>query len=109
MTVYNVLFQEDAQEEFGWKLVHGDVFRAPKKGMLLSVFLGSGTQIFIMTLVTLCRSFICRSLKAEKFFIIGRNNNSEERPQFSNIVQKSRDSGKRDGVEISSYTWKDLV
>lgn len=109
VTVYNVLFQEDAQEEFGWKLVHGDVFRAPKKGMLLSVFLGSGTQIFIMTLVTLCRSFICRSLKAEKFFIIGRNNNSEERPQFSNIMQKSRDSGKRDGVEISSYTWKDLV
>ncbi|KAI2668450.1 Transmembrane 9 superfamily member 2 [Labeo rohita] len=40
---------EDAQEEFGWKLVHGDVFRPPRKGMLLSVFLGSGTQIFIMT------------------------------------------------------------
>lgn len=61
-------FQEDAQEEFGWKLVHGDVFRPPKKGMLLSVFLGSGTQIFIMTLVTLCRSFLCRSLKAEMFY-----------------------------------------
>ena len=27
---------EDAQEEFGWKLVHGDVFRPPRKGMLLS-------------------------------------------------------------------------
>uniref|UniRef100_H3CD60 Transmembrane 9 superfamily member n=1 Tax=Tetraodon nigroviridis TaxID=99883 RepID=H3CD60_TETNG len=52
---------EDAQEEFGWKLVHGDVFRPPKKGMLLSVFLGSGTQIFIMTLVTLffaCLGFL---------------------------------------------------
>ena len=36
---------EDAQEEFGWKLVHGDVFRPPRKGMLLSVFLGSGTQV----------------------------------------------------------------
>lgn len=48
-------FQEDAQEEFGWKLVHGDVFRPPRKGMLLSVFLGSGTQIFIMTFVTLCK------------------------------------------------------
>uniref|UniRef100_A0A8C5BB03 Transmembrane 9 superfamily member n=1 Tax=Gadus morhua TaxID=8049 RepID=A0A8C5BB03_GADMO len=47
---------EDAQEEFGWKLVHGDVFRPPRKGMLLSVFLGSGTQIFIMTFVTLCES-----------------------------------------------------
>ena len=30
------LSQEDAQEEFGWKLVHGDVFRPPAKGMLLS-------------------------------------------------------------------------
>lgn len=44
---------EDAQEEFGWKLVHGDVFRPPRKGMLLSVFLGQGTQIFIMTFITL--------------------------------------------------------
>lgn len=48
---------EDAQEEFGWKLVHGDVFRPPRKGMLLSVLLGSGTQVFCMTLVTL--SFAC--------------------------------------------------
>lgn len=48
---------EDAQEEFGWKLVHGDVFRPPRKGMLLSVFLGSGTQVFCMTLVTL--AFAC--------------------------------------------------
>ena len=45
--------KEDAQEEFGWKLVHGDVFRPPKKGMLLSVMLGCGTQIFIMLFFTL--------------------------------------------------------
>uniref|UniRef100_A0A8C9T291 Transmembrane 9 superfamily member n=1 Tax=Scleropages formosus TaxID=113540 RepID=A0A8C9T291_SCLFO len=52
---------EDAQEEFGWKLVHGDIFRPPRKGMLLSVFLGSGTQIFIMTFITLflaCLGFL---------------------------------------------------
>lgn len=36
---------EDAQEEFGWKLVHGDVFRPPRKGMLLSVLLGAGVQV----------------------------------------------------------------
>lgn len=48
---------EDAQEEFGWKLVHGDVFRPPRKGMLLSVLLGSGIQVFCMTLVTL--GFAC--------------------------------------------------
>lgn len=44
---------EDAQEEFGWKLVHGDVFRPPGKGMFLSVLLGSGTQIFCMSGITL--------------------------------------------------------
>ncbi|CAG7837323.1 unnamed protein product [Allacma fusca] len=48
---------EDAQEEFGWKLVHGDVFRPPRKGMLLSVFLGSGFQVLAMTVITL--AFAC--------------------------------------------------
>ncbi|XP_029917830.1 transmembrane 9 superfamily protein member 5 isoform X1 [Myripristis murdjan] len=54
-------FYEDAQEESGWKQVHGDVFRPPRKGMLLSVFLGQGTQIFIMTFITLflaCLGFL---------------------------------------------------
>ncbi|KAI0222254.1 Transmembrane 9 superfamily member 2 [Lamellibrachia satsuma] len=52
---------EDAQEEFGWKLVHGDVFRPPRKGMLLSVFLGNGMQMFFMTVITLvfaCLGFL---------------------------------------------------
>lgn len=44
---------EDIQEDSGWKLVHGDVFRSPKNRMLLSVFLGSGIQLFIMAGVTL--------------------------------------------------------
>jgi len=48
---------EDAQEEFGWKLVHGDVFRPPRKGMLLSVFLGSGAQLVSMVSITL--AFAC--------------------------------------------------
>ncbi|ESO09441.1 hypothetical protein HELRODRAFT_190496 [Helobdella robusta] len=52
---------EEAQEEFGWKLVHGDVFRAPRKGMFLSLLLGSGVQIFFMTMITLvfaCLGFL---------------------------------------------------
>ena len=37
---------EEAQEESGWKLVHGDVFRPPAYSpMLLSVLAGSGIQI----------------------------------------------------------------
>ena len=41
--------------------MHGDVFRAPRKGMLLSVFLGNGTQIFFMACITLvfaCLGFL---------------------------------------------------
>ena len=33
--------------------VHGDVFRPPQKGMLLAVLVGNGTQIAIMSLITL--------------------------------------------------------
>lgn len=58
---YNQLDSEDVQEEFGWKLVHGDVFRPPKRGMLLSVLLGSGIQVLCMALITLvfaCLGFL---------------------------------------------------
>ena len=53
--------QEDIQEDFGWKLVHGDVFRPPTNIMLLSVSAGTGVQICIMTLVSLlfaCLGFL---------------------------------------------------
>lgn len=46
--------QEDIQKDYGWKLVHGDVFRPPRHGMLLSILLGQGTQVLIMTFITLC-------------------------------------------------------
>ena len=39
----------------GWMLVSEDVFRPPRKGMLLSVMLGCGTQIFITIFLTLGR------------------------------------------------------
>jgi len=44
---------EEAQEETGWKLVHGDVFRAPSNPMLLAVSVGNGVQVFLMTIVTM--------------------------------------------------------
>ncbi|KAL3632920.1 Transmembrane 9 superfamily member 7 [Castilleja foliolosa] len=51
---YNQLdTQDEAQEETGWKLVHGDVFRAPLNSGLLCVYVGTGVQIFGMTLVTM--------------------------------------------------------
>jgi transmembrane 9 superfamily member 2/4 len=46
---YNQIdMQEDVQEDSGWKLVHGDVFRPPRHTLLLSVLLGSGSQLFMM-------------------------------------------------------------
>ncbi|SCV04344.1 LAMI_0H15368g1_1 [Lachancea mirantina] len=43
---------DDFQEETGWKLIHGDVFRSPRKALLLSVLVGSGAQLFSMAAVT---------------------------------------------------------
>ncbi|KAK4197303.1 hypothetical protein QBC40DRAFT_257213 [Triangularia verruculosa] len=42
------VLEDGVQEDSGWKLVHGDVFRNPSHPLLLSVFLGSGTQLFVM-------------------------------------------------------------
>ncbi|OAY83948.1 transmembrane 9 superfamily member 7-like [Ananas comosus] len=45
--------QDEAQEETGWKLVHGDVFRPPIHSGLLCAYVGTGVQFFGMTLVTM--------------------------------------------------------
>ncbi|KAA8532395.1 hypothetical protein F0562_032436 [Nyssa sinensis] len=39
-----------SQEETGWKNIHGDVFRYPKHKSLFAAALGSGTQLFILTI-----------------------------------------------------------
>ncbi|RAL12514.1 transmembrane 9 family protein [Aspergillus homomorphus CBS 101889] len=44
--------EDGIQEDSGWKLVHGDVFRCPKAPLLLSVLVGNGAQLFMMTGVT---------------------------------------------------------
>ncbi|CAE8581692.1 unnamed protein product [Polarella glacialis] len=54
ITKYNELATaEEAAEETGWKLVHGDVFRKPRFGKLLVVSVGCGVQVLGMSLVTL--------------------------------------------------------
>ena len=45
--------EDSIQEDSGWKLVHGDVFRQPAKPLLLSVFLGNGSQLFVITATTI--------------------------------------------------------
>jgi len=54
ITQYNeVATEEEAREETGWKLVHGDVFRRPHHSTLLAVSVGSGMQVVGMAVVTL--------------------------------------------------------
>jgi len=55
---YNKLATDEEKvddiEEFGWKLVHADVFRPPSfSPMLLSVCVGSGVQILCMTFLSI--------------------------------------------------------
>ncbi|KAJ8670564.1 hypothetical protein QAD02_001823 [Eretmocerus hayati] len=44
---------DESIEETGWKLVHGDVFRPPTNSRLFAAVIGSGIQIFFMTLITI--------------------------------------------------------
>ena len=44
---------EQQLEETGWKLVHGDIFRSPNNCNLFCIIIGTGTQVFIMSLLTL--------------------------------------------------------
>lgn len=47
------VLEDGVQEDSGWKLVHGDVFRTPPNPLLLSVLLGNGAQLFVMTGLTI--------------------------------------------------------
>lgn len=44
---------DETIEETGWKLVHGDVFRPPVNSRLFAAVIGSGIQIFFMTVITI--------------------------------------------------------
>lgn len=57
---------DEAIEETGWKLVHGDVFRPPRNTRLFAAVIGSGIQIFLMALITICNK-ISRVLFYEFF------------------------------------------
>ena len=43
------VLEDGVQEDSGWKLVHGDVFRTPSRPLLLSILVGNGAQLFVMT------------------------------------------------------------
>ncbi|KAF2495095.1 hypothetical protein BU16DRAFT_379645 [Lophium mytilinum] len=45
--------EDGVQEDSGWKLVHGDVFRSPTNPLFLSIMLGNGAQLFMMAGLTI--------------------------------------------------------
>ncbi|KRX88014.1 Transmembrane 9 superfamily member 4, partial [Trichinella pseudospiralis] len=49
---------DDTMEESGWKLVHGDIFRPPRRATLLVCVLGTGIQLLGMALVTLAFAMV---------------------------------------------------
>lgn len=42
------------EEESGWKLIHGDVFRFPEHSLLFCAAVGTGNQLIVLTLCHLC-------------------------------------------------------
>ncbi|KAJ2617394.1 hypothetical protein H4S08_000362 [Coemansia sp. RSA 1365] len=46
-------YREDVEETSGWKLLHGDVFRAPKYGGLLAPLLGTTVQVMYTFIATI--------------------------------------------------------
>ncbi|TMW90366.1 hypothetical protein EJD97_015822 [Solanum chilense] len=48
----------DDQEETGWKYIHGDVFRYPSHKSLMAAALGSGTQLFTLTIFIFLLSLV---------------------------------------------------
>ncbi|KAF3661957.1 Transmembrane 9 superfamily member 3 [Capsicum annuum] len=50
--------ERDVNEESGWKLVHGDVFRPPQNLALLSAVIGTGAQLTTLVLLVIIFAII---------------------------------------------------
>lgn len=50
--------ERDVNEESGWKLVHGDVFRPPQSLALLSALVGTGAQLAMLVLLVILLAIV---------------------------------------------------
>lgn len=48
----------DLGDEYGWKQVHGDVFRPSSHPLIFSSLIGSGCQIFAVSLIVIIVAMI---------------------------------------------------
>lgn len=46
-----VVKERDLGDEYGWKQVHGDVFRAPSSSLFLTSLIGTGYQLAAVFMV----------------------------------------------------------
>ncbi|KAJ3257861.1 hypothetical protein HDU77_002505 [Chytriomyces hyalinus] len=59
-----VEFDKDLSDDYGWKQVHGDVFRPPRHLTALSGFLGSGLQLGILAFVIILYA-VCADMEMQ--------------------------------------------
>lgn len=90
------VYDDGVQEDSGWKLVHGDVFRPPRRPMLLSILAGNGAQLFMMTGFTIA------------FALFGFLSPSNRGSLGSVMILLSTLFGGIGGF-VSSYTYKSLT
>lgn len=62
--------EEMQQEETGWKLIHGEVFRPPQNGGALAMLVGTGVQVLCMTIGTLVLAALGMASPANRGWLI---------------------------------------
>jgi transmembrane 9 superfamily protein 3 len=50
MVAFVLVQERDLGDEYGWKQVHGDVFRPASHSMLFSALVGAGYQVTVVVL-----------------------------------------------------------
>merc|ERR1719295_1647709 len=50
--------EKDLGDEYGWKQVHGDVFRPAASPLIFSAFIGTGYQIAAVVLIVICFAIV---------------------------------------------------
>ena len=51
--MYYISQERDLGDEYGWKQVHGDVFRAPPSSLVLTSLIGTGCQLATVFLIVI--------------------------------------------------------
>jgi len=55
--------EKDLGDEYGWKQIHGDVFRSPPYGMLFSSLVGTGYQVALVALLVILFAILSEDLR----------------------------------------------